>query len=830
MRHLIILPLCLMLSVYYTFGQQDQQNQAESIYDLYPLAYDKEGKVINKPLERYLRIWGPRLWPHGNHQIAARAIHAQWRQHERQAELSHTRSYGYTPHWKEVGPIGQANVIYTFGEGVGRIDRLAFDPGYDYQANQIVYASGIGGIWRSDDDGLNWRIFGTDTDPDLPNSTVADVTAVKDPATGKTLLFMVSGGPDAGHYKGDGSLPEGWIRGEITLTSGVYIGRISGTGIQATVDWKAANNWGPGGFMHDFAHNGYGDAFKIAARPHPSDADQVQIFVATRLGVYRSDNALDAFPQWVKATEGENPHDPGKRDLGFRNVVFHPSDPNIVYASGQDVYISTDGGINFISMTTGPGFQGTGLDLATLPLTPSCSSTFSDRINLAVCPAEPTSVWACIMGHGCGKRFAHVYKYDMINKNWQQVVSTGHIGLGLDCLVIERFGFTVDPSDPLRIYYGSCVTHGSVVQNGQISGFTQSTSYNGGNVHADIHALEFPPYDPNNPPPNHSFKLFCGHDGGVSIKTNTSTIEDAGWFQRSVGIGAARLHGFDDSEFDDDVYAVSLQDSDNARGAPGSNPGVTEWSWLLKGQDGYGLQISDVKYNGQEWIFFRRNTVPKSVVPFERAYAYYHDGTSAHPIGAKVPYDVADKGPGNQPFTFSFKMINHPVTDELYFNFSEVFRLDVYPPTGPSDWTVISDLGGPGRQSAWWRRQSDVIAISVKNPDYIYASRAQLFKGDILDDLTTSNYPDMLYRTKNGGCLNPNAAWGGAGGLPYCFEDMTPGLVTALDNAGVPLYLVSGTTKKTPNVIMGLAIDSDDPERFWVCFTGYTQAAQSLAL
>src|SRR3990172_6227220 len=71
--------------------------------------------------------------------------------------------------WRSLGPD------YNPGLGVGRLECIAFDPGFDGKHNQIMYAgSPFGGLWKSINAGVSWSNKDVSTDM-LPFPGVADI-------------------------------------------------------------------------------------------------------------------------------------------------------------------------------------------------------------------------------------------------------------------------------------------------------------------------------------------------------------------------------------------------------------------------------------------------------------------------------------------------------------------------------------------------------------------------------------------------------------------------------------------------------------------------------
>ncbi|MCC7232362.1 MAG: hypothetical protein IT242_05420 [Bacteroidia bacterium] len=79
--------------------------------------------------------------------------------------------------------------------GTGRVSCVRFEPGRcrwfgKPKHDRIFTGTPYGGLWVSDDDGMNWKRFDSG---DLPNSGISDY--VTDPSD-NTVRYLVTGDPD----------------------------------------------------------------------------------------------------------------------------------------------------------------------------------------------------------------------------------------------------------------------------------------------------------------------------------------------------------------------------------------------------------------------------------------------------------------------------------------------------------------------------------------------------------------------------------------------------------------------------------------------------------
>jgi hypothetical protein len=230
--------------------------------------------------------------------------------------------------WTFLGPDGMPNVLSSSNTyGVGQANRIAFDPFYDGVNNKTIYASSFfGGLWRSFDDGEQWHNVNTDF---LPSTSVADVCI--HPFDSRTI-FIATGYGDGGIF--DARSPN-WAHINPIFTNGIFRSRDFGE------TWEDIS----GNFL-DFFPSG-GMCRKMAINPFNPD----QVFVAATVGVLATENATESNVEWRNAFS-EIP--PELRDT--RGIAFKPDDANTIYAAGQGIFRSRDGG-NTWAPITGEGFE-----------------------------------------------------------------------------------------------------------------------------------------------------------------------------------------------------------------------------------------------------------------------------------------------------------------------------------------------------------------------------------------------------------------------------------------------------------------------------------------
>jgi photosystem II stability/assembly factor-like uncharacterized protein len=276
-------------------------------------------------------------------------------------------SYLQLLHWRMVGP----------SRG-GRVTAVAGD-----FANQQVFYFGAtgGGIWKTDDGGINWR-------------NVSDGFV----NTGSVGAVAVAPSDSNIVYAGMG---EACVRGDASYGDGVY---------KST---DAGKTW---------THMGLEATRSIArVRIHPKNPDIV--FVAAfgdpwgpsaERGVYRS---KDGGRNWKKVLFRNE-------QAGAADLIMDPANPDIVYAStlelqrfpwglrsagpGTGLFKSTDGGDSWTDLTNRPGMP----------------AGVKGRIGIAIAPAMSNRVWALIDAEP-GKK--GIYRSDDAGQTWRHLTDDAEL-------------------------------------------------------------------------------------------------------------------------------------------------------------------------------------------------------------------------------------------------------------------------------------------------------------------------------------------------------------------------------------------------------------------
>jgi hypothetical protein len=432
--------------------------------------------------------------------------------------------------WIPIGPSvlrqGQGGVKPpTSGRAVG----IAVAPG----GNRVYVATANGGVWRSDDAGLNWRSLmeAWDLDPTTVASDSLACGAIAIVPGSSDRIYVGSGEGDGGAYNGVGPI--------VSLDGGTnWATEPVAAGSQALA----------------------GSAF-YALAVDPADSDRV--VAGTRQGVYRREpNPAGGF-HWARKTMGAATWVPSV-------VVARQGLTTTFYGARWfgPVFSSTDGNTWNV---VGAGFP----------------SANVGRIGLAVQPGNPNVVYALV--ERLDDNHLHgLYRLDVADGTWRQVTGAparifgpdpGRDGQGSYDLVVA-----LDPNNVNRIYLGGSTALSGGDWSGAlyrgdvtVSGTTVSmtSTYIGGSVHADIHAMTFAPGDSN--------KLWVGCDGGVFYSTNPGGSGDI--FQhRNTGLATLTLNHLGQHPTEDAVLFCGSQDNGGQRFT-----GEEAWLYSSGGDAGYQL-------------------------------------------------------------------------------------------------------------------------------------------------------------------------------------------------------------------------------------------------
>jgi hypothetical protein len=424
--------------------------------------------------------------------------------------------------WIPIGPSvlrqGQGGVQPAVS---GRTPAIAVAPG----GTRVYIGAANGGVWRSDDTGETWRSLMDDFDR---NPT--------DPMLGNLGTDSLS----VGAIAIDPSNPDRIFVGTGEGAGGAYFG------VGPVVSLDGGNTWNtetfPGGMPWS------GSAFYALAMD-PGNPDR--LVAGSRQGIFRREPDGSGGFHWVEKILPE----------------FFP-------AVVTSVVVAQAGGVTtfYAAPTGGPLYSSRDGD--TWTKVGSVTAVGVGRISLAVQPNNPSVLYALDQN-------GVVYRLDLADGNWRRLgMPAGFPGTQNGyCMAIA-----VAPDNVNRIYVGG----GTVNSGGDWSGalyrcevaisgayISMVSTYIGGSVHADIHALVFAPGDPS--------QLWVGCDGGVffSPAPNGNGLI---FLARNIGLQTLTMNHLGPHPTEEAVLFAGTQDNGGERFT-----GEEAWLYSADGDAGYAV-------------------------------------------------------------------------------------------------------------------------------------------------------------------------------------------------------------------------------------------------
>jgi len=415
--------------------------------------------------------------------------------------------------WSSIGPAG---INFTggpyggppyWGRVSGRVRGMAIHP----TNPDIVYiGAASGGLWKTTDGGESWVNIGDE----LPSLTYGAIAI--DPNNPNTV------------YAGAGEF--------VATFFSLYAGSFEGDGLYKSTD---------GGFTWDQIVNGFGGITQfgdLEVSPHNSNI----VIAALGGGVWHRGN-LSNEGIWLSTDAGVN----WTRTLiagDASDIIFHPTDANIVYAAAGDrlstagFHISTDAGLTWTQSNSGLQFN-----------------SEITRMQISLCDLNPSIIYATIFNFSAvsgDTALTRAYKTTDGGLNWNHISpGTWFGGYYPSINFIYDQGFydltvAVNPSNPDQVLIGNVELHQSTDgQNFSPMRISGSNNSNGCLVHVDIHKILFAPSDNN--------ILYLACDGGIYKSTNGGID----WFHRNNGISTMQIYRMASHKFSPDTLMVGMQDN-----------------------------------------------------------------------------------------------------------------------------------------------------------------------------------------------------------------------------------------------------------------------------
>ena len=371
-------------------------------------------------------------------------------------EARRTRSLSRQPiiegDWEFIGANDcnlSPDTSVSAGNGVGRVDRIAFHP-----SDSSIYYVGTpnGGLWKTEDDGTTWEPL-TDT---LASVGISGIVVT--PSNPDRIIVLTGTGDD---------ILDSYYR---------FMGTGLSLGLMESLDggetWELKDTFP---YISSDSIKGYA----LAQAPDHPDT----LVAATSNGLYITTDGGDSYTHKFPGTK-------------FYDVVFKPSSNESIYSATADkIYYSTDGGANWTQ--------------SVFNTPPSISPK---RIALGVTPADSSIVYAFLGNDGLLGNFAGVYLSTNSGMNFRKKGTTpnilGYAANGLDAYAGATYNhcIDVDPEDSKRLILGGFNTWYSIDSGATFKLNTYNNEgWNLPYVHTDIHAVKWNPH-------NHAAYI-CGDGG-----------------------------------------------------------------------------------------------------------------------------------------------------------------------------------------------------------------------------------------------------------------------------------------------------------------------------
>jgi hypothetical protein len=453
--------------------------------------------------------------------------------------------------WIPIGPS-----VLRQGQGAvrpavsGRTPAIAVAPG----GTRIYIGAANGGVWRSDDTGQTWRSL---------------MDAFDRNPTPESPIFLGSLGTDSlaiGALAIDPANPDRIFVGTGEGSGGAYFG------VGPVVSFDGGSTW-----ISETLPDGVpwlGSSF-YALAIDPGNPDR--LISGSRQGIHRREPDGSGGFHWV----------PKALPIGFTwvgsVVAAQTGGVTIFYAAPWNgpVFSSPDGEA-WTQVGTGfPQFMG-------------------GRISLAVQPDNPNVIYALDIN-------GNVYRLDTAEGNWRSLgMPPGFPGTYAGyCMAIEVApdnvnriyvaGSTIytnpDEQSPYNYDYCGALYRCEVILSD--TGIRMDSTYIGGSLHADLHALVFAPGDPN--------KLWVGCDGGVFYSTNP-TGSGLIFMARNTGLQTLTMNHLGQHPTEDAVLFAGTQDN-------GGERFTGEEAWLYSAPGDAGFAVVNWENPTKVLITYTRGTI-----------------------------------------------------------------------------------------------------------------------------------------------------------------------------------------------------------------------------
>ncbi|TVZ56379.1 putative secreted protein (Por secretion system target) [Lutibacter sp. Hel_I_33_5] len=552
---------------------------------------------------------------------------------------------------------------------IGRVTSIAAEKG---NSNHIIIGSETGGVWKTVDGGTKWTVL-TDNQPSLDVFSLAI-----DPSNAQKYY---------------------WGSKEGTL----YVSSDAGStwSLLADVSDREDNN----------------GVNKILI--HPTNSN-ILYCSSQDEGIFRS---TDSGATWTKIHQGS---------LAGFDIEFKPGDPNIVYATGNHLFISRDNGVTFNKSTLLPN--------------PVSSQGHPNARMIGVTPANSNVIYI-VENNSDHSGFGALYKSIDAGVSFIKIDDKGkdYIGDSFDGggegQSPDHMDIAIDPANENIIHIAGIYINYMVINNNAVT-LPLTRPQNQGNLHVDFTIMKFI-----------DNKLYVGTDGGIQIIDKPNDLSASNKYLNDISTGLGILQ----------VYKLGISQTDPVNVIEGAQDNGTlmyvgstkKWKFV-GGGDGMECFFdktdpSIIYYSAQAGALFRitaddeKSISPQGAgvgawtTPFEQ------DLTSPNTIysGYKQVYKSTDKGDSWTAIsqTFNFELINLKIAPSnnkiMYCNpwFGELYKTD---DGGATEWKKITSI--PLTRSVFGTYPAiNTIAIHPTNPLKVAVAASGI------------GAPEKVYLTNDGG-------------------------------------------------------------------------------
>ena len=583
---------------------------------------EEEGEIENWMLfKRWEYIWEGRADAQGQ-------FLNPWNIYQQTITYRQTHKINYNSgDWSLIGPSHLPKQRTGQPNGLGRINAVVFDP-TDTMTFYVCTASG--GLWRTRDYGQSWEYLSVA----LPTLGTSD--ALVDPMN-PDILYLATGDRDAYDAKGLGI----WK----TTDGGKSWRRILDSNMTVNMLLMDPNN-------------------------------HQKIIAGATFGIYVT---TDGGHSWTQTLA----------DVRVKDLEFHPTNPNIIYATGQGLlFKSTDGGQTWTDITS----------RLNLPVA-------ATRNVIGVSPAEPDWLYVLATDDNgdVSSPFLGLYlsrdggETFTLQTSWPNILGYQSDGSDDGSQAWYDLAIAVDPSDANIVYTGGVNVWKSTDAGATFKINAHWVGSGAPAIHADQHDLRFS---------NSGKTLFACNDGGIYYTPDGGKS----WSNITSGLSISQVYRIGASASDPLLFLNGYQDNGTAL-----SEGIDDFTTVIGG-DGMECLID---YSSDDYMFGE---------------LYYGDiRRSVRGSGFKsIIGNIGEQGYWVTPY-----VQNPRNPDELIVGFENVWRTkDVH--NSSVSWMTVTDF----------QDKSPIIALEycMANPNIVYLSKrdGRLYRLEYFSKVVdlTANLPD----------------------------------------------------------------------------------------